>query len=253
MRLMNGVRGAGRLGRMIPLGPVLIAVIAVMAGMTDMLPAADPPAKPKTKPVNPAEIKRLDTKLEEVSGAFVRDTTSLITAYEAIGQYERAKVIVEALQKLDPKNDQIREKLAELSERILDVNEFEIEIEPGAAWQPVGLVSRERPVRVEVTGDYKLSASVTTTADGVPSANPAQDLIAGVPLGAVMGVVLPADDPSRAGQGGRQNDKQPKPFLIGSRFERAVDREGVLYVKVNLPPGTKCVGELKARVSGPQK
>lgn len=215
--------------------------------------AADPPAKPKTKPVNPAEIKRLDTKLEEVSGAFIRDTTSLISAYEAIGQFERAKVIVEALQKLDPKNEQIKAKLTELGQQILDVNEFDLEIEPGAAWQAVGLVTRERPVRIEVTGEYKLSASVTTNADGVPSANPAQDLIAGVPLGAVMGVVLPVEDPSRGGQGGRQNDRQPKPFTIGSKLERTVDRDGMLYIKVNVPPGSKCVGELKARVSGPQK
>jgi hypothetical protein len=233
--------------------PAMAVLVAVASGGTSLLVAADPPAKPKTKPVNPAEIKRLDTKLEEVSGAFIRDTTSLISSYEAIGQFERAKVIVEALQKLDPKNEVIRAKLTELSQQILDANEFELEIEPGAGWKAVGLVSRERPIRMEVTGDYKLSASVTTTADGVPSANPAQDLIAGVPLGAVMGVVLPVDDPTRPGQGGRQNDKQPKPFLIGSRFERGVDRDGVLYVKVNLPPGTKCVGELKARVSGPQK
>lgn len=231
-----------------------VAAVAMVApGVMSPVVAADPPTKPKTKPVNPAEIKRLDTKLEEVSGAFIRDTTSLITSYEAIGQFERAKVIVEALQKLDPKNEQIKAKLTELSQQILDANEFELEIEPGSAWKAVGLVSRERPIRVEVTGDYKLSASVTTTADGVPSANPALDLVAGVPLGAVMGVVLPVDEPTRAGQGGRQNDKQPKPFLIGSRFERGVDRDGMLYLKVNLPPGTKCVGELKARVSGPQK
>jgi hypothetical protein len=231
-----------------------VAAVAMVApGLMSPVVAADPPTKPKTKPVNPAEIKRLDTKLEEVSGAFIRDTTSLITSYEAIGQFERAKVIVEALQKLDPKNEQIKAKLTELSQQILDANEFELEIEPGSAWKAVGLVSRERPIRVEVTGDYKLSASVTTTADGVPSANPALDLVAGVPLGAVMGVVLPVDEPTQAGQGGRQNDKQPKPFLIGSRFERGVDRDGMLYLKVNLPPGTKCVGELKARVSGPQK
>jgi hypothetical protein len=233
---------------------LLVSMLAVAAlpGHTGLLVAADPPAKAKTKPVNPAEIKRLDTKLNEVSTAFIRDTTSLITSYEAIGQFERAKVIVEALQKLDPKNDQIRSKLAELDKQILDVNEFDLDIEPGAAWQAVGLVSRERPIRIEVSGDYKLSASVTTNADGVPGGNPVQDLIPNVPLGAVMGVVLPVDDQSRPG-GGRQNDKQPKPFVIGSKFERAVDRDGMLYVKVNVPPGTKCTGELKARVSGPQK
>lgn len=227
--------------------------VAALPGHTGLLVAADPPAKSKTKPVNPAEIKRLDTKLNEVSNAFIRDTTSLISSYEAIGQFERAKVIVEALQKLDPKNDQIKSKLADLDKQILDVNEFDLTIEPGAAWQAVGLVSRERPIRIEVSGDYKLSASVTTNADGLPAGNPVQDLIPNVPLGAVMGVVLPVDDQARPGGGGRQNDKQPKPFVIGSKFERAVDRDGMLYVKVNVPPGTKCTGELEARVSGPQK
>ncbi len=217
------------------------------------LVAADAVAQsPRSRPraANPAEVKRLDAKLGEVQSAFIRETTSLITSYESLGQFDRVKSILEAFAKLDPANEKIKAKLAELDQRILESGEFEIEIEPGEAWQPVGAVVKDRPLRIRVSGDYRFQSAGTTTADGIAGNDPQTDLVTGVPFGAVMGIIVPS---GTNGQGGRDAKQQPRPFLVGSLYEKAAERDGVLYLRANVPVGTKCVGRLDALVSGPQQ
>ena len=206
-------------------------------------------AKSKARPANPPELKRLDAKVEEVRESFLRDTTKLILSFEDAGQYERAKMLLESLQKLDPKNQVVSSKIAELNRQMLDASEFEIDIDPGESWQPVGLVAKGKPLRILVSGDYKLLTSITATADGAPSDNPAEDMIPHVPFGAVMAVIA---NPAAAGgpNGSQQNNQQPKPFKVGSTYERPADQDGLLYLKVNVPPGAKCTGRLEAKISG---
>jgi hypothetical protein len=205
--------------------------------------------KSKSRPANAPELKRLDAKVDEVRESFLRDTTKLILSFEDAGQYERAKMLLESLQKLDPKNQVVNNKIAELNRQILDASEFEIDIDPGKSWQPVGLVAKGKPLRIFVTGDYKLLTSITATADGAPSDNPAEDMIPHVPFGAVMAVIAnpaAADGPN----GTQQNNQRPKPFTVGSKYERPADQDGLLYLKVNVPPGAKCTGRLEAKISG---
>jgi len=241
---------------------VLVAALLVVSGgqrpAHAQPPAAKPAgAKPRPKPGNMLDIKRLDTKLDEVRESFLRETTTLITSYENLGQYERAKVVLESLQKLDPRNEPIKAKLAQLNERILEMNEFEVEIEPGEQWQPIGIVRKDRPLRIRVVGDYKLSTELKVGPEGAPTANPAEDLVAGVPLGAVMGVILPEGTVGQfaagGGGGGGGGDRPPRPFAVGAVFDKAADRDGVLYLKANLPPGAKCTGKLKVTASGPER
>ena len=94
---------------------LLLAVPLALLGGGE---AAAQASRTRPRPANPAEVKRLDTKFDEVQSAFVRETTSLLTSYESLGQYDRVKTILEAFAKLDPKNDQLKAKLAELDERI---------------------------------------------------------------------------------------------------------------------------------------
>jgi hypothetical protein len=207
--------------------------------------AADPPAD--TKPVSPAEVAKLDAKVKDVSESFLRDTTALISSYEDIGEYERAKVLLEALRKLNPGNEAVKKKLADLDRRQLDAGEFAVEIDPGKPWVAVGVVRKDRLVRIRVTGEYRFTASATVGANGMAAKDPASDLVPGVVLGAVLGVIAPpaaaADQPGRP----------PKPFLVGSEYERPADADGILYLKANVPVDTKCTGRLEALVSGATK
>ena len=204
-------------------------------------------AKARQRPANPPELKRLETRMEEVRESFLRDTNQLIKQFEDIGQYERAKVLLDALAKLDPQNEQVKTRLAEVNDQILDADEFEVNLALGRVWQPVGRVERGRPLRIRVSGEYRIVANLEAGPEGAPSDDPAEDLIPHVPFGAVMAVIADADASKRSG------DKQPRPFAVGSSYEKPADRDGVLFLKVNVPPGAKCTGKLTALVSGAAK
>ena len=77
----------------------LLAAILPAAGHLALAqgPAAKPggAAKPAGKKINPLEVKRLDARLDEVRESFLRDTTNLILSYENLGQFERAKTLLE--------------------------------------------------------------------------------------------------------------------------------------------------------------
>jgi hypothetical protein len=228
--------GTGRFGTR------LTALVAAIAAAT--FAAGQAPSKPKPRPVNVNELRRLDTKMAEIRDGFLRETTGLIRSYELAGQLERAIELLEALAKLDPANEAVRQKLAALRQQLLDEAEFEFEIEPGRSWQPVGSVEHGKILRIRVAGTYSCEASLEAGPAGVPSGDPAEDLVGHVPLGAVMAVIVPK------GQQGK-DAKPPRPFTIGVDYEKPAERDGVLLLKVNLPPGSKCSGGLTAQISGP--
>lgn len=231
---------------------IAAAVISAPAALAQASAKSGGAARPVGKKVNPLDVKRLDAKLDEVRESFLRDTTNLIMSYENLGQFERAKTLLESLQKLDPRNEPIKAKLGELNAKIIESNEFEMELDTDESWQPVGAVTKDRMLRIRVGGDYNLSFTKNSVGpDGLPTANPAEDLVAGVPLASVMGVIVPA---GTAGTfSGVQGDKPPRPFAVGSSYEKQADRDGVLHLKVNVPPGTRCTGTLKVKVSGPER
>lgn len=222
-----------------------IGLAAAFVAGCSLAAAADPPAE--TKPAGPAEVAKLDAKVKDVSESFLRDTTALISSYESIGEYDRAKVLLEALRKLNPGNEAVKKKLADLDRRQLDAAEFAVEIDPGKPWVAVGVVRKDRLVRIRVTGEYRFTASATVGANGLPAKEPASDLVPGVALGAVLGVIAPP------ASGDKQPGRPPKPFLVGSEYERPAEADGVLYLKANVPVNATCTGRLEALVSGATK
>lgn len=213
-------------------------------------------SKVKAKPISPADLKKLDSKLEDVQRSFLKDTESIIKGYEEGGQFERAKILLEVLRKLDPKNEVIKKKLEQLDTQILDSTEFEIDLDPSKGWQPVGIVAKDQPLRIDADGDYKFVASLPVTADGFPTKDPANDMVGSAPLGAVVAIIMPPTGTAGAGGGGGggggggNNQKQPNAFHVGTKFEQPAPRDGMLLLKVNVPLGSKCTGKLKIKVGG---
>lgn len=216
-------------------------------------------SKVKTKPISPADLKKLDSKLEDVQRSFLKETESIVKGYEEGGQFERAKILLEVLQKLDPKNEAIKKKLEQLDTQILDSTEFEIDLDSSKGWQPVGIVVKDHPLRIDADGDYKFVASLPVTADGFPTSDPANDMVGSAPLGAVVAIIMPPAGTAATGGGGGgrggaggggNNQKQPNAFHVGTKFEQPAPRDGILLLKVNVPLGSKCTGKLKIKVGG---
>lgn len=227
------------------LSPRVVRLGATMVVACGFAAAADPLVE--KKPSSPAEVAKLDARVKDVSELFLRETTTLISSYEGLGEYDRAKLLLEALRKLNPDNEAVQKKLADLDRRQLDAGEFAVEIDPARPWVGVGVARKDRPLRVRVTGEYRFTASATVGPNGMPATEPTSDLVTGVPLGALMGAIVP---PVTAD---KQPGKPPKPFLVGSEYERPAEADGVLYFKVNVPADAKCTGRLEVRVSGVTK
>ena len=217
-------------------------IVAVAVACMPATASAQATAKPKPRVVPPAELKRLDAKLEDLRESFLRDTSTLIKGYEDAGQPERAKVLLEALGRLDPKNELIKQKLADLQKTILDTREFELELDPAKPWQPVGSVVKDEMLRIRATGEYTSSLELAAGPDGLPTANPAEDVVGHVPLGAMMAVI--------ASGVAEKDGKPPRPFAVGKEYEKPAERTGLLFLKVNLPPKSECKGKITVRVSG---
>lgn len=69
-----------------------------------------------------------------------------------------------------------------------------------------------------------------------------RDLVSRVPTGALMGMILTDEN--------RKEKKPGEPFAIKSKLEFTPRQSGMLYLKVNIPPGSKCNGDLKLKLSG---
>jgi len=203
-------------------------------------------AKTKPKAVSPGEMKKLDVRMEDVQKSFIKDTATLIRDFEEAGQLDRAKLLLEVLLKLDPKNDQIQKKIDSLNDQILNQSEFEYELDVSRGWVQVGVVSSGKLARVTVEGDYKFDASGKLTATGVPTQDPSNDMLPGFAMGSLVGIVMPAGpQPNR-----NNNANRPPPFAVGAEHEWTPKQDGMLLMKVNFPSGTKCTGKLKLKVSG---
>lgn len=214
-------------------------VLAVLVGAA----AAQPVGKARPKPANP-EVKKIDAKMEKVKDSFLRDTENLIKSYEDAGSYDRARMILEALQKLYPQNEKIKDRIEELSVLGLDASEIDFTLDVSKSWQEVGPVQKDRALRIRVAGDYKInSLTLASGPEGITGENPDNDVLPYIPFGAVMGAIIPV-----GGSGG--SEKPPKPFVVGNSFEKPAERDGVLFLKVNVPAQAKCTGRLQIKVGG---
>jgi len=64
-----------------------------------------------------------------------------------------------------------------------------------------------------------------------------KDHIANAPLGCLLGVIV-------------SDGKPGKPFPVKAELEYTPKESGQLFLKVNVPDGSRCIGKLKVRFSG---
>ena len=113
----------------------------------------------------------------------------------------------------------------------------------GRLAQPVAIVYRDRPFRVQADGDFHFVTSLSVGPAGFPVADTVRDMAAGFRCAALIGVVVA---PTKSGK----KPKPGKPFLVGRGGEIVPREDGLLFLKINAPTGHKCTGRLRVRISG---
>ncbi|MSR56185.1 MAG: tetratricopeptide repeat protein [Planctomycetaceae bacterium] len=190
----------------------------------------------KNKPL--ANTKTLDVKSEQVQAAFIKETDDLATQYIDAGQFDKAKALLQGLLAMNPKLAAVKEKLKQIDESILGANEYEVEVISSHGWESSGVnVFENRPLRLHAEGSYRFDVGTPIGAAGFPDKDPLKDLVAGIPCGALMGVIV-------------VNGKPGKPFLIGEGVDFTPKESGLLALRVNSPAGNKNNGKLKVSISG---
>ena len=222
----------------------ILTAITIWYVATSVVQAQSTKTKGKPpKPLSSVEAKKIDVRLEKLQETFASESTAIIDDYENGGQYERAKFLLEVLMKLDPKNEALKKRISDLDERILKRVEVDQKLNTGGDWTLIGTVQKDVPARVEATGEYKISLSASNiSADGFPTEDAMRDLVGKVPTGALMGMIVTEEN--------EKEKKVPEPFAVKSKHDFTPKHDGALYLKVNVPPGSKCTGDLKLKLNG---
>lgn len=224
--------------------PLLLAALSGSALIFTPAPAAAQARRPK--PDSPASIRQLDDKASELEQQYVTGLLDLAKGYEDAGQTEKAKAVLRDLLKVKPDADAVKSKLAELDELVFEEHSQTIEIDVTRGWTTTGLfVRKDQPIRFTASGTYRLILNEEVGPGGLSTSDVMRDMAAGVPSGAVMGIIAP---PPRPGQ--RQPPQLGAPFSVGASRDYTPNEDGALLLRVNLPPGTKSIGKVRVVVSG---
>lgn len=133
----------------------------------------------------------------------------------------------------------MEEKIKSLHEQRMSQNESGVEVDPNRGWVPTRVaVEKGKTVRFVATGDCRLTVIQAVSPAGVPTEDVKTDMVSGVPLGGLMGMIVD--------KGG----KLGKPFSIGEQLETTADTSGVLFLRVNIPPQTKATGRFRVQITG---
>lgn len=191
-------------------------------------------------------LRSLESKTQEAQQAYVTQLGDLAKGYEEAGNAEQAQETLRQILKITPDDDQAKTKLKELQEKVFNDNQKEIEIEAGKpGWTGSGLrVVKGQPVRIEAHGSYKFIVNADLGAEGFPTKDVAQDMGNGIATGALMGTVY-----AESQQRGKPPQASP-PFQIGAGGEFRPDADGILFLRLNVPNGSKCIGKVKVTVTG---
>lgn len=220
-----------------PCGVAVLIVCLVAGGSAHAQTATKAKSKSKSGGVS---IESLDKRATEMARNLLKDAVEISKGYEDAGEYDRAKLLLEVLEKLDPKLPGLKEKIELLTDKSLDKTEFEIELDVARGWSaPVAMVAKDRLVRIEATGQYKFEASGNSGPEGLPTDDTGSDLVGGLPVGALIGMIFNPD-----------TKKAGKPFAIGAKQEWKPQQQGLLLLKINAPNGHKCSGKVKVQLSG---
>jgi hypothetical protein len=192
-----------------------------------------------------AATRTLDVTAQKLEAEFLKGVADLASSYEEAGDKEKAKAMLQAILKLRPDAETVKEKLKELEESVFTDQQEMLDLDMSKGWVSTGMVvEKGKKLRLESAGSYKLIVNDSLGPDGYQSDSD-EVFFDGAPMGALIGMVIPPGTVASHTKG-----KGPQPFMVGEKKELGPQVTGLLVLRVNAPPGAKCVGRLKVRLSG---
>lgn len=200
--------------------------------------------KPRTDA--PANLKALDDKAQDLERSYLTGLYDLAESYEEAGQLEKAKRALEEILKVKPDAEGVKNRLQELEDAVFEGTSHVVEVDASKGWIATGVfVKKEQPIRLAANGTYRYIVNESIGPEGFRSDDVMRDMAPDVPNGAVMALIVP---PPRPGQ--RQPPKPSGPFTIGDGRDLEPPTDGMLLLRINVPPGSKCIGKIKVMLSG---
>lgn len=181
--------------------------------------------------------KMLELRLEKAEAALVDEYKEVAVEFYNQGDKEKSMAMLRRLKQLNPKLQGLGDRIASISEELMQENADEIELDTRKTWELVGNVFEDKKFRLQAAGQYKMTYAATIGVEGLQPDEKSKDHIAGAPLGCLLGVIVTDGKPGR-------------PFPVKAELEHTPKKSGQLFLKVNLPEGSRCVGTIKVRFSG---
>ena len=194
-------------------------------------------------------------RVEALQRDYVRQALELAGEYEKAGDPAGAIRLLERAKAAAPDAAGLDRQIASLREDVLSRGETTLQLDAPVAWTAVARVGAGRPYRLAAEGALRVRADAAITPAGLPPGDGRAGLLPEHPLGALLGTYL---DPkklkagaARPRRGNRGGDEQ-EVFLIGAGGpdERRSEVDGVLFVRLNVPPNARVTGRVKLTLSG---
>ena len=224
---MTAFRDVARAILVVCLAGMLIDAVAVAQSSRDR--------RREEETVNP---KVLEDRLQKAETALVNEYKDVVEQVYKAGDREKAIEMLKRLKQLSPDLEGVDAHIKSINEELLQDNANDIDVDTRkGTWEPIGDVMEGKTFRLQATGEYKMTMMAAVNVDGLVPDDKAKDFVADAPLGCLLGVIV-------------EDGKAGKPFAVKSELEQTPKKSGRLFVKVNVPDGTKCIGKLKIHVSG---
>lgn len=207
-------------------------------------------AQSSRRPAPPpqANAKVLDQQADKIMTDYLAGLADLAGKYEEAGEKEKAIGMLSSILKIKPDAEVVKARIKSLEESVFKGNEILVDVEAGAGWIQTGLmVTKDKPVRIEAEGTYRVSLSEQLGPAGYPSNDLAFEVIDNVPFGCLVALV--GKGPTPGGRRGQQKDG-PQVVEIGNEKEFSPNQSGQLLLKINLPQSAKGNGKIKVKISG---
>ncbi|MEC7567338.1 MAG: hypothetical protein VX738_16775 [Planctomycetota bacterium] len=187
---------------------------------------------------NDADTKGIDLRTRKAVQAFINEATKLAIDYEQNGDLQKARNMYESIYRLDNRLDGLPAKIKSLESALLDKNQVVHKLDTANGWTQIGRAYAGRAFKILTAGSYSMAPATEITAGGFPPGDVTkQGMDPELPLGALIGIYF-------------RNKKPGKPFLVGENTLLSPEKDGVLYLKMNVPPGIVCDGVISVGTSG---